>query len=210
MLLACSFVVLLVTSNVIAGKIITVGGLFAPAAVICYSLTFAATDTLAEVWGKDRTRFVVNVGFLVTVFSAVFIRLAILMPAAPFWAGQEAFAAVLGGNLRIVIASLTAYVISQHHDIWAFMFWKKVTGGRHLWIRNNLSTAASQLLDTGIFITLAFYGTGTPLLSLFVGQYVVKVLIGVLDTPVVYLLVHLVKRYAGLADNQVQQAAHSH
>ncbi|MDW7649748.1 MAG: queuosine precursor transporter [Bacillota bacterium] len=195
LLLSCSFVVLLVTSNVIAGKIITIGGLFAPAAVLCYSLTFATTDTLAEIWGKDRTRFVVNVGFFVTVLSALFIRLAIITPAAPFWQEQEAFAFILGGNLRIVLASLTAYLISQHHDIWAFTFWKEKTGDRHLWLRNNLSTGVSQLLDTGIFITLAFYGTGTPLFSMVFGQYVIKVLIGLLDTPIVYLLVHLTKRF---------------
>ena len=205
LLLSCSFVVLLVVSNVIAGKIITIGGLFAPAAVICYSLTFAATDTLAEIFGKERTRFVVNVGFFVTILSALFIRLAILMPGAPFGLEQEVFEAVLGGNLRIVIASLIAYLISQHHDIWAFTFWKEKTKGRHLWIRNNLSTGVSQMLDTTIFITLAFSGTGAPVLSMITGQYLIKLLIGVCDTPIVYLMVHAVKQYAGLEARNVEE-----
>lgn len=200
-LLAASFAVLLVVSNIIAGKIIMVGGVVAPAAVLCYSLTFAATDTIAELWGREKTRFVVNIGFVVTILSALFIRLAIAAPAAPFWDQQDMFAQVLGTNLRIVLASLTAYLISQHHDIWAFSFWKQKTGGRHLWLRNNLSTVVSQLLDTVIFIALAFYGTGVPLLSMIAGQYVFKLLIALLDTPIVYLLVYGAKKMMHAAAN---------
>jgi len=196
LLLSCSFVVLLVVSNIIAGKIIAVAGVFAPAAVICYSLTFAATDTMAELWGKERTKFVVNVGFVVTIISALFIRISILMPAAPFWGHQDAFELILGGNLRIVLASLTAYLISQHHDIWAFLFWKDKTRGRHLWLRNNLSTAVSQLIDTAIFIVLAFYGTGSPLFAMIIGQYIIKLTIALCDTPLVYLLVKTISRVA--------------
>ncbi len=200
LLLSCVFVVLLAISNVIAGKLITVGGLFAPAAVLCYSLTFVATDTMTELWGKERTRFVVNVGFLVAILSAVLIRLAIIMPAAPFWEGQEAFTAVLGANLRITVASLTAYLISQYHDIWAFTYWKEKTGGRFLWLRNNLSTGGSQILDTAVFITLAFAGTGAPLLSMIFGQYAIKLVIAICDTPLVYLCISAVKRYVGMTE----------
>lgn len=197
LLISCSFAVLLVISNVVATKIIVAGRFFAPAAVLCYSLTFAASDTLTELWGKERARFVVNVGFFVTLLSALFIRLAVIFPPAPFWGGQEVFAAVLGANLRIVIASLAAYLVSQHHDVWAFLFWKEKTKGRHLWVRNNLSTVVSQLLDTVLFITLAFYGQGLPLLSMIVGQYAIKFVIALCDTPLVYLMVYLGRRYAG-------------
>jgi uncharacterized integral membrane protein (TIGR00697 family) len=200
-LLTACFAVLLVVSNVIAGKIMLVGGVVAPAAVLCYSLTFAVTDTIAEIWGKERTVFIVNVGFIVTVLSALFIRLAIAVPAAPFWEQQEAFSQILGSNLRIVLASVTAYLVSQHHDIWAFMFWKQKTGGRHLWLRNNLSTGVSQLLDTSIFIVLAFYGTGIPLLPMITGQYLLKLLIALLDTPLVYGLVYLIKRKTAVIAN---------
>ncbi|MCR3922471.1 MAG: queuosine precursor transporter [Firmicutes bacterium] len=195
LLLSCCFAVLLVVSNIIAGKIIVVGGFFAPAAVVCYSLTFATTDTIAEVWGKERTRFVVKVGFMAVLLSALFIRLALILPAAPFWDGHEAFATVLGSNMRIVMASLIAYLISQYHDIWAFLFWKEKTGGRHLWVRNNLSTIVSQLLDTVIFISLAFYGTGIPLIPMIIGQYLIKSAIALCDTPIVYAMVFLTKKY---------------
>jgi uncharacterized integral membrane protein (TIGR00697 family) len=201
-LLGCSFAVLLVVSNVIAGKIMSVGGLFAPAAVLCYSLTFAATDTMTELWGKERTKFVVNVGFFVTVLSALFIRLAVAVAPAPFWENQGAFELILGSNLRIVLASLTAYLISQHHDIWAFTYWKNKTGGRHLWLRNNLSTGVSQLLDTFLFISLAFYGTGAPVVSMIAGQYVIKLFIAVADTPLVYALVYMIKSHLNLNPEQ--------
>jgi hypothetical protein len=93
-----------------------------------------------------------------------------------------------------MIASLVAYVCSQYHDVWAFHFWKRVTSARFLWLRNNASTIVSQLLDSVVFITIAFYGS-MPLVPLIVGQWVVKVGIAVLvDTPLVYLLVYLLRR----------------
>jgi uncharacterized integral membrane protein (TIGR00697 family) len=92
-----------------------------------------------------------------------------------------------------MIASLTAYLFSQYHDVWAFHFWRGVTGERFLWLRNNASTIVSQLLDSVVFITVAFYGV-MPLMPLILGQWVVKVGIAVLDTPLVYLVVHLVRR----------------
>jgi len=171
-----------------------VAGLVGPAAVICYSLTFALTDTITELWGKERTKLIVKYGFIVSIISALFIRLAIIMPAAPFWTDQDAYRLILGSNLRIVAASLIAYLISQYHDIWAFVFWKNITKGKHLWLRNNLSTGASQLIDTVIFITLAFAGMGIPLLPIIFGQYIIKIVIALLDTPIVYFLVNLIKK----------------
>ena len=140
LILSSIFVTLLVVSNIIASKVILVGGLMAPAAVLCYALTFAISDTLAEIWGKERTKFIVKVGFFATLISALMIKLAILMPGAPFWGNQKEFSLILGSNLRIVLASMLAYLISQHHDVWAFHFWKDKTGGKYLFIRNNLST----------------------------------------------------------------------
>ncbi len=206
-LLACTFVALLVLSNIIASKVIVIAGLVGPAAVICYSLTFLLTDTITEIWGKERTKLIVNVGFLVTIISAVFIRVAIAMPAAPFWGDHEAYNLILGSNLRIVIASLTAYLISQHHDIWAFTFWRRITGERFLWLRNNLSTGVSQLLDTTIFITIAFYGTGAPLLQMIIGQYLIKLAVALLDTPVIYLFVHVIRKKTKLVPKEQQAAA---
>lgn len=198
-LLTACFVSLLIVSNIIASKIILVAGFVVPAAVICYALTFVITDTIAELWGKERTKLVIAVGFIGSILAALMIKVAILMPTAPFWNNQTEYEMILGDNLRIVIASMLAYLISQYHDVWAFHFWKDKTKGKHLWIRNNLSTSVSQLIDTVIFIVVAFYGTGLPILSMIIGQYIIKLIIAVLDTPLVYMFVGIIKKNTKLS-----------
>jgi len=202
LLLGGSFITLLVVSNIIASKVIVIGGLIGPAAVLCYALTFAISDTIAEVWGKERTKYIVKLGFFAAVISALMIKLAIVMPSAPFWQGQKEYELILGSNIRMVIASMLAYLISQYHDVWAFHFWKSKTKGKHLWIRNNLSTATSQLIDTLIFIVIAFYGTGVPLLPMILGQYAIKLIIAAFDTPIVYLLVNTVRKSLSAKKNE--------
>jgi len=197
--LTAAFVGALVASSVLAAKIITIGGLFVPAGVLAYSITFAITDTVCEIWGKERTRPLVHAGFAALVLVFGLNLLAIHLPPAPFWPNQEAFATVLGSTSRIILASLIAYSISQSFDIWFFSRVRSYTKGRYLWLRNNLSTFASQTLDTALFITIAFYGE-MPLLPLIGGQLVVKYLIAMVDTPVVYGLVYLVgKQLRGVA-----------
>ncbi|MCK4260122.1 MAG: queuosine precursor transporter [Halanaerobiales bacterium] len=192
--LSTLFVILIVISNIVASKIITIGGMFVPAAVVFYAITFALTDTISEVWGKERCKFVVKMGLGVSLLTAILIKVAILLPPAPFYQNQDSYALILGGSIRITSAGLIAYIISQFHDIWAFAFWNKITKGKQLWLRNNASTLVSQLIDTVIFITLAFYGTGMPIVNMIVSQYIIKAIIAILDTPVVYLLVSLFKK----------------
>lgn len=188
---------LLVIGNVLAVKIVPVPlfgkQLFVPAAVLVYALTFVITDVIAEIWGRERTNWLVFVGFLTSTLVAILVKLAILLPAASFWQDQAAYATVLESNLRLTLAGMMAYLISQYHDVWAFHFWKRRTAGRHLWLRNNASTAVSQLLDTLIFVTIAFYGVIPELGSMIIGQYLIKLLIALLDTPVVYGLVWLIR-----------------
>lgn len=187
------FVTLLVISNVIAGKIIMIGNLVGPAAVLFYAFTFAISDTLTEIWGKERVKFIILVGFFANLIAAIMIRLAISFPHALFWEYQQEYQLVLGSNFRIVIASMTAYLISQYHDVWSFDFWKKTTDGKHLWLRNNLSTLTSQLIDTILFIIIGFFGTGTPMLTMIVSQYIIKLIIALLDTPLVYVSVNMIR-----------------
>lgn len=193
MLLGALFVGALVTANVIAAKIVMIGPLFVPAGVLAYSITFAVTDTMCEVWNRRITQIVVNAGFAVLVLVWVLIALALQWPAAPFWPHQEAFLRTLGSTNRIIVASLIAYGVSQTLDVWVFSRLKALTGGRLLWLRNNVSTFLSQLVDTVIFITIAFYGE-LPILRLMWAQLLVKYVIALADTPVVYGLVHLVRR----------------
>lgn len=187
------FVGALVISSVLASKIISIFGLFVPAGVLAYCITFVVTDVISEIWGKERANRVVFSGFITLLATFLLIRLALTWKAAPFWREQEAFSTILGSTSRIIIASFIAYLASQYHDVWSFHIWRKMTGERHLWLRNTASTVVSQFIDTLIFITIAFYGT-MPVLPLMKGQYFIKVLIALLDTPFVYLAVILIRR----------------
>ena len=113
------------------------------------------------------------------------VKIAIAWPPAPFWTGQAAFQTTLQLTERIVLGSLVAYVVSQNWDVRVFHKLKEMTDGRHLWLRNNVSTMTSQALDTVIFITIAFYGV-LPVVPMIIGQYIVKLLIAALDTPFIY------------------------
>ncbi len=191
-LLVGLFVGGLVIAAVISGKIVNFFGLYVPAGVLAYSITFAVSDIISEIWGKQRATQVVRCGFVALVVAMVLSSLALHWPSAPFWNEQTAFGSVFGITPRIVLASLIAYAISQTHDVWLFHFIRTATGGKHLWLRNNLSTAVSQLIDSTLFIILAFYGT-LPVLPLIIGQWTAKMAIAMCDTPFVYLGVSLLR-----------------
>ena len=188
------FVGVLIASNVMAAtKLVSMSFLgytfIVPVAVIAYAITFPITDVAGEVWGKEAANRIVRVGFVAQVFVLILYLLGWPLPALKPEM-QEIYNTVFGLQPRIVLASLTAYLVSQHHDVWAFHFWKKVTKGRHLWLRNNASTVVSQLIDSSIFITLAFYGVfpDPVVFSMIITQWLVKVGIALMDTPFVYLL----------------------
>ncbi|PLV56901.1 queuosine precursor transporter [Thermotoga sp. SG1] len=193
-LLTGIFVSALTISNVIAGKLVNIGPFLVPVAVLCYPITFAVTDIVSEVYGKRTAQKVVWTGFFTSLILVIYSQIAALYPPASIFEENEAFVKVFGATPRIVLASILAYVLSQSHDVWAFHFWKKVTRGSHLWLRNNLSTMVSQFIDTLVFITLAFAGTvpGTALSQMVFSQYAVKLIIAAIDTPFVYLGVKLV------------------
>jgi len=203
-LLVAIFVGALVISSVLASKIITIFGLFVPAGVLAYCITFVVTDVISEIWGKERANRVVFSGFIALLVAFLLIRIALFWDAAPYWREQKAFSTILGSTSRIIIGSFIAYLASQYHDVWAFHIWRKLTGERHLWLRNTASTVVSQFIDTVIFITIAFYGT-MPIFPLIKGQYIIKVLIALLDTPFVYLVVILVRRRYSMGGGAAQE-----
>lgn len=190
------FVTFLLLSNIMASKIVSVFGLLLPAAVIAYPVTFLFTDVVAEVEGKKSARGLVMTGFYLSLVMVALLWAARLLPPAPFWTHQEAWDRILGATPRIVLASMLAYVVSQNHDVWAFHWWKEKTAGRHLWLRNNLSTMVSQLIDSALFITVAFWGLYPPAAigKMVLGQYAVKMAIALLDTPFCYMLVRFYER----------------
>ncbi|MDO5845552.1 MAG: queuosine precursor transporter [Methanocorpusculum sp.] len=178
------FVVSLVISNVIASKIIQIGWIEIPAAVIAYPITFLCTDIVSEIWGKKEAQFLVRLGFVVQVFSLVLIMLAVFLPPASYMQEfQGSFADVLGSNWRFVVASMAAYLAAQSFDVW--IFHRVKARFQPKWMRNG-TTVVSQLIDTAIFITVAFAGVVPNLLVLIFSQYLVKVLFAVVDTPFFY------------------------
>ncbi len=191
------FAASIVFANIAAGvKLAVFLGLVVPAGTIAYSVTFPITDIVDEVYGKRRAVYIVWAGLAAEVAALALMYAETLLP--PLEPGmQERYLEVFTPQLRIVAASIVAYLASQHHDVWAFWKWREVTKGRHLWIRNNASTMVSQLIDSGLFVTVAFYGLFPidVIIEMIVSMWLFKVVIAALDTPFVYLGVALLSRY---------------
>lgn len=198
------FVTALVTAQLTASKILMFAipfsipfsgdALILPGAVLAYALTFFASDCYAELYGKRAAQQLVNVGFVMNFVMLALVWSTIKAPVFPNSpVGATEFANVLGASTGIVVGSLAAYVVSQNWDVIVFHRLRKATSGDHLWLRNIGSTATSQLIDTVIFVGVAFVlfqGMPTNVaLGLVVGQYVMKLLIALVDTPFVYVVV---------------------
>lgn len=197
----------LVTANCIASKVFIMPfSLFGSAVTlttgaICYPLTFLITDIIGELWGREKANIAVRWGFVSQLISTAIIIIARYLPATEA-VMQDSYVNLLGQNWVFVLASLTAYTISQHWDVWVFhnirdSYIKKhgsTKGGK--WIWNNVSTCTSQTLDSIIYVVIAF-GLGFGWLSdsnmhgaminMIIGQVLVKVVIALLDTPIFYL-----------------------
>ena len=194
MLVNAIFLTSLLVANVVSSKIVSFWGLTVPAAIVAYPLTFLMTDVIGEIWGKEEANKTVKLGFICQMVSLVLIGGAILLPVAPFADNQAQFTAILGSSFRVVFASMVGYLVSQSWDVWIFhkvrdAYIKKhgsTKGGR--WIWNNASTMTSQIIDTAIFITIAFIGTVPNIWTMILSQYLVKFVYALLDTPFFYLL----------------------
>ena len=196
--LAMAFATVLLVANIVAGKIFSIGDWSMSAGIIAYPLTFLLTDTIAEVYGRKATTRVVWFGFACSLLMTLLIYIVKVLPVADdSIVNQASYDNVLGNVPRIVFASMVAYLVAQNHDVFAFHFWRRKTNGRHLWFRNNASTAVSQLMDTALFVSIAFWGIlpAGVLLSIFVVEYIVKILFSLVDTPLVYALVGIVRKY---------------
>ena len=195
-----AFVGLLILSNILAVKLFSINEwLVLPAAVIVYVFTFPITDTIAEVYGKEAARKTVFAGFITQIAALVFIYLAIQLPSAPFFGDQSSFETIFSAGFRVTLASLISYFISQNLDVTIFHKLKERHGESKLWVRNNASTMTSQLVDTTIFITIAFAGTMPTgaLIAMIFSQYLFKLIVATTDTPLVYLLVKICRREQG-------------
>jgi len=199
LLLSGIFCACLVAAAVLTAKIVRIGPVSAPAGVFAYCITFVCADVISEIWGRRCANMVVLTGFIGLACTFLLIQLALWWPAASFWTQEEAFHGVLGMTPRIIVASLAAYVLSQFYDVWLFTLLKDRMRGRHLWLRNNVATILSQLIDTVVFITIAFYCV-LPVWPLIIGQWSVKVAFALCGTPLVYAAVWCIRRYLAVKE----------
>lgn len=175
-----------IIANTTAAKQVMVAGITVPAAVFIYALTFTLIDLVNERFGKQGARYVVYTAFLANLLLAAYAQFAIWLPPAPFYQGQEAFASVLGSTPRIVVASLTAYLVASLVDTEIFAWWREHVGG-YRWLRVLVSNAISTFVDSAVFITMAFLGV-FPVLPLIRGQYIVKMAVTFVSIPLIYLV----------------------
>ncbi len=189
------FVSGLVTNVVVAAKIVEMGPLVLPASVFIWALTYPCSDIVAEVYGRDYANKMVLGGFVAFALAILTVQAAVLMPAAPFWANQEAFQLVLGTSLRVTVAAMISYLVTQFFDVYIFSLLRKRLQGKHLWIRNNGSTLVSQTLANTIFLSIAFLGTMQmdKWLDLYSNNLMVRYMLTLSDTALVYLGVAMLR-----------------
>ena len=173
--------------------------------ILAYPVTFLCTDVLSEFFGRRRVSQLVTSGFFASLFVVALVAVAGAVPAAPWSEVDDAtFDRVFGLQTIAVAASMGAYLGAQYLDIRLFHYWKARTGGRHLWLRNNASTFTSQLVDT-VLVTVLFSVLGaeelTPerLPALIANGVVFKWMVALVDTPLVYGAVWLIRERLGIA-----------
>ncbi len=205
LMLAALFIASLVTCNLIANKFVRVDLGFATfnvsAGVLPYPLTFLITDILSEVYGRKRTNAVVASGFFATLLVLLILYLGHSFPAldnSPV--SEEEYASVFRNSWRVISASMLAYLGAQFLDVRLFHFWKRLTNGKKLWLRNNFSTMLSQFVDTVLVTTVIFIGIEDFefISGLIWDGWLFKVLFAAADTLVIYIVIYFFRKSFGL------------
>ncbi len=211
LMLGAIFISALVTSNLIFQKFIGWNpfgwyNLELSVGILPYPITFIATDIISEIYGRKRANQIVLAGLVASVFSLCILMVSNATPATD-WSpiNDETFSQVFGLSFAAVAASMGAYLLAQFIDIRIFHFWKKKTKGKHLWLRNNASTSLSQLSDTAmvLFLLCSFGAIEWELFGvLLLNGYLFKVIIALLDTPIIYIGVYGLRKLFNLAPGE--------
>jgi len=206
-LLSAIFIAGLLAANLLGSKVTVLFGVAVSVGIFAYPLTFMMTDAIAEVYGKKKAKQLVWAALIAQVLVLVLTWISVKLPAAERYTFNEQYITIFSNSLRMMIASLIAFIVSQTHDIWAFEFWKNKTHGKALWIRNNASTIVSQAIDTLLFMFIAFYGISDKftvgfILHLCLTYWLFKIVFAAIDTPFVYLLVKWLRK-PGKEDSDV-------
>jgi len=194
------FIASLVTCNLIANKFVTVDLGFrvfiVSAGILPYPLTFLVTDLISELYGQRKANLVVFSGFIASLFVLLFLWLGGQFSSIPdSLVSDEIYNSVFQNAWRLIAASMIAYLFAQFIDVRIFHFWKKLTDGKHLWLRNNGSTIASQLVDTTLVICILFIGVWNTdqIQSAIIDGWIFKMLMALLDTPIIYGIIYLLR-----------------
>lgn len=166
--------------------------------ILPYPITFLITDLISEIYGKKKANEVVFGGIIASFFSMGIIYISNFVPATS-WSpvSDEMFSTVFGSTSIAVISSMLAYLFAQFVDIQIYHFWKSITKGKHLWLRNNFSTFLSQFIDTAtVLILLCSFGEIQWRLftGLLMAGFLFKVIIAALDTPILYIFVFFIRK----------------
>lgn len=199
-LVVAVFITCLITANITAVKLVQIGQLIVPAAIVIFPVSYIIGDVLTEVYGYRPARRVIWLGFLCNLITVLAIWLGQVLPAASFWDGQAAYERILGYTPRLLAASFLAYLVGEFANAFVLAKMKIATRGRWLWTRTIGSTLVGQGLDSLVFITLAFAGT-IPLerlLSAILTQWLAKSAYEAAATPLTYAVVNFLKRREGM------------
>ncbi|MFQ5603766.1 MAG: queuosine precursor transporter [bacterium] len=206
------FVTFVILTNTVGVKLFTIYGRTLPVSIIWYPLTFLVTDIVSEMYGARRARFLVIMGFCMSVILLLFSLIGIALPVARFYPLQKDYTNIFGPIWRLLFGSMAAYLLAQLIDVRLFHFWKRQTKGKHLWLRNNGSTMLSQFVDSFTVNTVFLYknptvfnGNFADLMHIILGVYLIKVVIAALDTPLCYLGVWAVEKATGLKGREIDQ-----
>jgi len=196
------FITSLIVSNLIFQKFFQVNFLGInfelSVGIIFYPITFLVTDVVSEIYGKQKANQMVITGIFSSIFCLLIIQIANFLPATE-WSpvNTKTFNLVFGNTSLAVGASMLAYLCAQLMDIKIYHFWKKKTQGKHLWLRNNLSTIPSQFLDTFLILILLCAGGAiewNKFFTLLKQGFLFKILIAIIDTPIIYLFTFYLRK----------------
>ncbi len=194
--LSVFFVTVLLISNIVSTKITDLGWFVFDAGTLLFPLVYVLGDVFTEVYGFRKSRSVIWMGFFATLLMALAFIVVGALPPASDWANQGAYDAILGLTPRIVIASLLAYFLGELTNAVILAKMKVATAGKHLWARTIGSSVVAQLVDSGVFVLVAFWGIlpNELLVSILVSNYLFKTGLEVLLTPVTYRAVAFLKK----------------
>lgn len=186
------FIAFMIGMNVLGGKIVPLGPFQVSVAFLIVPLSFLMTDIVEEVYGKKKAREFVIAGVISLIVFLGFIILFLVLPPAERFIHNEEYKTIFGTSARIVFASIVAFLLSQFHDVWAFNYWKTATKGKMLWLRTNISTVMSMVVDTFVFMFLAFYMltpmfTAGFIIQMIIPYLIFKIVWGLASTPLVYV-----------------------